>query len=146
MLLGARSISRVMRGTVFAVLALCLATVAACGSLTPGPSASSPTGSNPTGDAALNVRGSLDRGSTLPCPAGEPCDPPIIAMFLVFSQPDKPEVRVRVGSSGAFAAHLDPGNYSISAAPALNGRLEPGQVRVPTSGIVELHLVVRLGA
>ena len=118
----------------------------ACGSVPPGPSASSPTGSNPTGDSALNVRGTVDRGSTPPCPPGEPCDPPIVAMFLVFSQPDKPDVRVRVATNGAFAGHLDPGNYSIGAAPALNGKLEPGQVRVPTSGIVELHLVVRLAA
>lgn len=129
-----------MRALLLVVVALGLL---ACGSVPPGSSASSPTGPTPTGDAALNVRGTLDRGAAPQCPAGEPCDPPIVAAFLVFSQPGKPDIRVRTGADGAFAVHLDPGAYSISAAPALNGRLEPNQVRVPSSGTVDLHLVVR---
>jgi hypothetical protein len=64
-------------------------------------------------------------------------------MFVVFSQPGKPDVRFRVGAGGAFAGHLDPGAYSISAAPAPNGTLDPNQMRVPSSSIVNLHLVVR---
>jgi hypothetical protein len=65
-------------------------------------------------------------------------------MFVVFSQPGKADVRFRVGAGGAnaFAGHLDPGAYSISAAPPPNGTLDPNQVRVPTSGTVNLHLVV----
>lgn len=129
-----------MRALVSAVIALGLL---ACGSVPTGSPGSSPTGSTPPGDAALNVRGTIDRGATPSCPAGEPCDPPIVAMFLVFSQTGKPDVRLRVGASVTFTVHLDPGTYSISAAPALNGRIEPNQVRVPSSGTVDLHLVVR---
>lgn len=92
----------------------------------------------------MNVRGTIDRGPAPSCPPGEPCDPPIVAMFVVFSQPGKADVRFRVGAGGAnaFAGHLDPGAYSISAAPPPNGTLDPNQVRVPTSGTVNLHLVV----
>jgi hypothetical protein len=64
-------------------------------------------------------------------------------MFLDFSQPGKPDVRVRVGAGGAFALHLDPGVYSISAAPPPNGSLDPSSVRVPGSGTVNLHIVIR---
>jgi hypothetical protein len=115
-----------------------------CGGLPTGSPGSNPTGGPPAGDAAVNVRGTIDRGGATPsCPPGEPCDPPIVAMFLDFSQPGRPDIRVRVGAGGAFALHLDPGTYSISAAPALNGKLDPDQVRVPSSGTVDLHLVVR---
>jgi hypothetical protein len=120
------------------VVALGLTTVAACGSVAPGPAAASPTGA-----AALNVRGIIDRGSALPCPPGEPCDPPIAAMFLDFAQPGKPAVRTRIDASGAFAVHLEPGSYSISAAPPpMNGRLQPSEVRVPKTGTLELNLVI----
>jgi hypothetical protein len=64
-------------------------------------------------------------------------------MFVVFSQPGKPDVRFRVSVGGAFSGRLDPGAYSISAAPPPNGRLDPNEVRVPSSGTVNLHLVVR---
>jgi hypothetical protein len=109
-----------------------------CGSL--------PAGSTPGGDASVNVRGTIDRGPSPSCFPGEPCDPPIVAMFVVFSQPGKPDVRFRVGAGGAFAGHLDPGAYSISAAPPPNGRLDPDQVRVPSSGTVNLNLGVRPAA
>ena len=106
-----------------------------------------PAGSpNPAGDAAVNVRGTIDPGPPPSCPPGEPCDPPIVAMFVVFSQPAKPDVRLRVGAGGAFAGHLDPGAYSISAAPPPNGSLDPDQVRIPSSGTVNLNLVVRPAA
>ena len=100
----------------------------------------------PTVNAAVNVQGTLDRGSTSapPCPTGEPCDPPMVAMFVDFSQPGKTDVRARVDASGAFAVHLDPGNYSISLAPpSFKGKLDPSQVLVPKNGTVLLHLVVR---
>lgn len=132
-----------MRLLILAVIALSLL---ACGSVPPGsnPAGSSPAGSTPTGDAAVNVRGNIDRGGATPsCPPGEPCDPPIVAMFLDFSQPGRADVRVRVAAGGAFALHLDPGTYSVNAAPALNGKLEPDHVRVPSSGTVSLHLVIK---
>ena len=118
--------------------AFCLMAAAACGSAPPGPAASSPSS-----DAAMNVRGTVDRGYTPPCPADEPCDPPVTAMFLVFSRPGTPDVRVDVDASGFFGLHLDPGAYSISAAPPpIGGRLEPNQMRVPATGTIELHLKI----
>ena len=91
----------------------------------------------------MNVRGTVDRVYTPPCPTDEPCDPPITAMFLVFSRPGTPDVRVDVDASGAFGLHLDPGAYSISSAPPpMGGRVEPSQVRVPATGTIELHLKI----
>jgi hypothetical protein len=78
-----------------------------------------------------------------PCPPGEPCDPPAVGSILVFSSPGRPDVTVRVGANGAFALHLEAGAYTIRAGPPpMRGRLEPGQVRVPTTGTVELLLQV----
>jgi hypothetical protein len=132
-----------MRTFAIAVLAVLLIFAAACGSVSPRPAAASPTG-----DAALNVRGTIDRSFTPACPTDEPCDPPITAHYLVFSQPGKPDVRAQVDGSGVFAVHLDPGVWTISGAPpALGGHIEPGEVRVPTNGTVELQLrIVRTPA
>jgi hypothetical protein len=67
----------------------------------------------------------------------------MVGAFVVFSQPGKQDVRTSVSGTGAFALRLDPGHYTISIAPSpMNGRLQPGDVRVPGSGAVELHLVV----
>lgn len=118
----------------------------ACGSVATGPPASESSSASPTGDATFNVHGTLDRGSTSapPCPTGEPCDPPMVAIFVDFSKPDRADVRARIDASGAFAAHLDPGSYSISLAPpSFGGRVDPNQVLVPKNGMVLLHLVVR---
>jgi hypothetical protein len=123
-----------------AVLAAALL-LAACGT-TPGPASASPE-STPSVEAALNVRGTLDRGSAAACPSGEACDP-TTPMYLVFSQPGRGDVRLFVPASGAFALHLDPGTYSISAAPPpMAGRLTPSTVRVPQQGAVDLQLVIR---
>ena len=68
----------------------------------------------------------------------------MVAVFVDFSQPGKADVRARVDASGAFAVHLDPGNYSISLAPpSFKGKLDPSQVLVPKNGTVLLHLVVK---
>ena len=62
----------------------------------------------------------------------------VTAAFLVFRQPGKADVRTSVDSSGAFALYLEPGAYSISAAPPpMGGLVEPSQVRVPATGTVE---------
>ena len=127
---------------VIAVAAFCLIT-AACGSIPLGSAASTPGG-----DAAVNVHGTVDRAYIPACPTDEPCDPPMTAAFLVFRQPGKADVRTSVDSSGAFALYLEPGAYSISAAPPpMGGLVEPSQVRVPATGTVELHLrIVRTPA
>lgn len=141
-----------MRGTV-AVLALCLAAATACGSVASGPAGSSPSqpaestpigATSPTAAAAdMNVRGTIDRGPAVTCPSGEPCDPAITAAYVVFSQPGKPDIRVKVDPSGAFALHLDPGAYAISAAPPpQRGKLAPDTIRVPDQGTVTLRLVI----
>ena len=126
-----------------AASAFCLAAAVACGSLPQGPAASSPSG-----DAALNVRGTVDRAYTPTCPTDEPCDPPMTAVFVVFSQPGSADVRAGVDGRGAFAVHLDSGIWSISAAPPpMGGRVEPSEVRVPATGTVDLHLrIVRTPA
>ena len=105
----------------------------ACGS---APSAQpAETGQN------TNVTGVLDRGSTPTCPADEPCDPPQTATMLIFSRQGGSEVSVRVAGDGSFALHLEPGEYSIAAAPpAFGGTVEPSSVRVPEAGSVYLRL------
>jgi hypothetical protein len=123
------------------VFSLFLVSALACGAVPPGPAG--PAAASPTGEAALNVRGALDRGAaSYPCPPGDPCDPPIQAMFVVFSQPGKPDIRTQLDPGGAFALHLDPGSYSVSAAPSINGRVQPSQVRVPSAGTLQLQLQV----
>jgi hypothetical protein len=121
-----------------AVVALALSISVACGSVPSAPAASSPAG-----EPAVNLLGTLDRGTAQSCPPGDPCDPAVVGAFLVFSQPGKPDIRTSVSGSGEFALHLDPGSYTISAAPSpMRGRLQPGDVRVPSTGAVDLHLVV----
>jgi len=123
------------------LVALVLVSAVACGAVAPG--TTNPAAASPAGDAAMNVRGTLDRGASFPCPPGDPCDPPLQAMFVVFSQPGKPDVRSQLDASGAFGLHLDPGSYSVAAAPPqLNGSVEPSQVRVPSAGTVQLQLKV----
>ena len=91
----------------------------------------------------MNVHGTLDRGPVQNCPPGDPCDPAIVGAFVVFSQPGKQDVRTSVSGIGEFALHLDPGSYTITAAPSpRSGRLQPSNVRVPSAGTVELHLVI----
>ncbi len=123
------------------VFALFLVSALAFGSVPPGPTG--PAAASPTGEAALNVHGVLDRGASFPCPPGDPCDPPIQAMFVVFSQPGKPDVRTQLDARGAFALHLDPGSYSVTAAPPSQaGSVQPSQVRVPSTGTLQLQLQV----
>jgi hypothetical protein len=114
----------------------------ACGSVAQGPAAITPSPDS-TASSVLNVRGTIDRGTPRPCPTGEVCDAPLTALFVDFSQPGKPDVRTPVDGSGAFALHLDPGRYSISAAPPpMNGKLKPSEVVVPKTGSLVLNLVI----
>jgi len=54
-----------------------------------------------------------------------------------------PDVRVQAAGDGKFAVHLDPGAYTIAAAPPpMRGELTPNGVRVPQDGTVTLRLVI----
>jgi hypothetical protein len=67
----------------------------------------------------------------------------MVGAFVVFTQPGMQDVRTTVSGGGEFELRLDPGYYTISIAPSpMNGRLQPGDIRVPSSGTVALHLVV----
>ena len=63
--------------------------------------------------------------------------------MLIFTSAGKPDVSILVGANGTFALHLDPGAYTIRAAPPpMHAMLEPSQVRVPSTGNVELSLKI----
>ena len=124
-----------IRALVAAVAVGSLAT--ACGAAAP---AAAPTG---TGPVSINVTGTLARGPAQTCPSDEPCDPLPSASLLIFSRPGLPDVSARLDASGAFGLHLDPGSYSISAAPpAFGGQVEPSLVKVPETGAVRLQLLI----
>lgn len=120
--------------------ALVLASLAtfslACGSVdgSPSPPAEATGGS-------INVTGTVDRAPMPTCPAGEPCDPHMVAVLLIFTDASGRQVSTRVGSDGSFRLRLDPGDYTIAAAPpAFGAALDPSRVRVPRAGSVTLHL------
>jgi hypothetical protein len=120
-------------------------TLCACGqaaSLSSGsPTPTASAGLTPA--SSMNLTGTVDRSQTVVCPSGEPCDPPLTAVFLVFSRAGYPDVRVKVNPDGTFATHLDPGPYTISAAPPpMRGKLMPDTVRVPAEGTITLHLTI----
>ena len=97
----------------------------------------------PTSPNAINVSGVLNRGPVAACPTNEACDPPAVATFVVFSRAGYPDVRTSVGAGGTFALHLDPGAYSIGAAPPPPaGKVRPDSVRVPAQGTVTLALSI----
>ena len=116
--------------------------ISACGHTTEPASGSSATPSSSA--AGMNVSGVVDRsGQAAACPTDEPCDPPLTAVYLVFSRPGYPDVRVQVAGDGKFAVHLGPGAYTIAAAPPpMRGKLTPNGVRVPQEGVVTLRLVI----
>lgn len=121
-------------GGVRAAAALAMLVLCAC-SLTP------PAQPAETAGDAINVAGTVDRGPIATCPADEPCDPPAVASALVFSREGALPVTVRVGADGSFALHLDPGAYTIAAAPPVfHGGVEPSSVRVPDTGTVFVRL------
>src|SRR5207245_9679463 len=81
---------------------------------------------------SANVMGTIDRGASPTCPADEPCDPVAVALMLVFSRPDAPDVRMRVSADGTFAVRLDPRVYSLAMSPpAFHRTLQPSTVHVP---------------
>lgn len=93
-----------------------------------------------------NVRGVLDRGGALTqgCYPDQPCDPPPVGNYVVFSRVHHAAVRVSVRSNGSFAARLAPAWYRISLAPPpLTGHIGPARVRVPRTGVLRLRLEIR---
>ena len=113
------------------------ASVIACGATT------GPANVTATATPTINVSGVLDRGPVPSCRTDEPCDPVPVGTFLDFSRTGQPSVRAYVGPGGAFALHLDPGAYTIAAAPPpLRGKLSPDTVRVPQQGTVALELAI----
>jgi hypothetical protein len=128
-----------MRGariTTLVALAMLVASCA-CGSSPLG----RPAATAPSAGEDINVSGTLDRGPIATCPAGEPCDPPAVASAIVFTPGGGPSVTVRVAPDGSFALHLDPGKYSIEAAPPVfQGAVEPSSVLVPQTGSLVLRL------
>ena len=104
--------------------------------------ASTPAVAAPTAPV-LNVRGTLAGNPIAACPSGEACDPPQAGAFVLFSRLAKPTVRARV-SGGAFAVHLAAGLYTIKLAPSpASGHVTPARVRVPSTSVVHLKLVVQ---
>ena len=98
---------------------------------------------SPSGQPAPNVTGKLVRAPVQACPTGEACDPVNVGAMLIFTSAGKPDVSILVGADGTFAVHLDPGGYTIRAAPPpMHATLEPSQVRVPSTGSVEISLKI----
>lgn len=91
-----------------------------------------------------NVRGTVLQGPpTLICPAGEPCDPPPIGVFVVFTRASGAVVRVRVAPTRTFATYLPPARYTIRLAPfAVNARVVPATVLVVRGKVLNLRLRV----
>ena len=104
-------------------------------------------------------------GSAEPCPTGEPCDPPITTVpqspaptpsapttnvrgtltglsqvYLVFSR-ESGSTRIHAGSP--LALHLAPGAYAIKLAIPKGRIIKPASVRVPSTGVIRLRLVVQ---
>ena len=91
----------------------------------------------------MNVSGMLVRGPVATCPPGEACDPQMTGAMLIFSRSGTADVSVFVSGDGTFALHLEPGAYTVRAAPPpLKGRLQPASVRVPATGSLQLHLEI----
>ena len=95
---------------------------------------------------APNVRGTVPASDTTAanCPSDEPCDPPIgsFATYVMFSRAGHPTVRVRA-VDGSFSVHLVPGRYTIALSPPPAGTVSPAAIRVPSTGVVRLHVVVQ---
>jgi hypothetical protein len=82
---------------------------------------------------ASGFHGVVTRGPTTPvCQIGKPCSEPAVGAVLVFSHGGRVAARVRAGSGGRYAVHLEPGFYVVQVAPSpkIGTGLRPGQVRV----------------
>jgi hypothetical protein len=100
-----------------------------------------------------NVIGTLARSGVPTCPRDEPCDRPAVAAVVSFTRRGHAPKRVLAGTR--FRVRLAPGRYRISArSPAVPMRtaavegalgVRPSAVRVPSHGVVYLHLRLTTG-
>jgi hypothetical protein len=90
--------------------------------VTPKPSAPTPVTSTP------NVRGTLTG---------------VTRVYVDFSRSSGSTVRFHI-ARGAFELHLAPGAYGIRLVRLPQGRIiKPASVRVPSTGVIRLRLVVQ---
>jgi hypothetical protein len=117
--------------------------------------------------ASLALAASVSADTTPICPPGEACDPPVgivpkspapaptpsvpatnvrgtltglSQVYLVFSRATG-STRIHAGSP--FALHLAPGAYAIKLAIPKGRIIKPASVRVPSTGVIRLRLVVQ---
>jgi hypothetical protein len=90
-----------------------------------------------------NVRGVVIGSQVFTCPRDEPCDPPLNAVFVVFTRQSGTTTRARVSDAGTFGLRLAPGLYSVRLAPAQLGKVTPTSVRVPRKGVLRVRLALR---
>ena len=110
--------------------------LAACGK---APTQTLPAASVP----AINVSGTVARPPSTTCPTGEACDPPNSASVLIFTRAGQPDISTPIDARGAFALHLDPGTYALRVGPPpASGRIQPGEVRVPSTGTVRILVTI----
>jgi hypothetical protein len=98
--------------------------------------------------AVSGFHGVVIRGPTTPvCQVGKPCSEPAVGAVLVFSKGGRVAARVRAGSGGRYAVHLEPGFYAVQVAPSprIGTGLRPGQVRVRAGIFGRLDFAIDTG-
>jgi len=97
---------------------------------------------------ASGFHGIVTSGPTTPvCQVGKPCSEPAVGAVLVFSHDGRVAARVRAGSGGRYAVHLEPGFYAVQVAPApkIGTGLRPRQVRVRAGIFGRLDFAIDTG-
>ena len=114
---------------------------------------------------ALAFAAAVSADTTPICPPGEACDPPMTTVpakpassattptsnvngtlagvsqvYVVFS---RASASTRIHARSAFALHLAPGAYAIKLAIPKGRIIKPASVRVPSTGVIRLRLVVQ---
>jgi hypothetical protein len=95
------------------------------------------------GALSPNVKGIYVRSpQSAPCYAGEPCDQPPQAAFLVFTRSGH-ATRARLGGDGTFAIRLAEGLYRVSVLPGHSWTVSPATLRVPRAGVIHPRFAQR---
>jgi hypothetical protein len=97
---------------------------------------------------ASGLHGVVTRGPTTPvCRVGKPCSEPAVGAVLVFSHDGRVAARVRAGTGGRYAVHLQPGFYAVQVAPSpkIGTGLRPRQVRVRAGIFGRLDFAIDTG-
>jgi hypothetical protein len=66
----------------------------------------------------------------------------MFATYVTFARTGHAPVRARV-VDGSFALHLVPAVYKLALSPPPAGDITPTRVRVPSTGVVRLRVVVQ---